>query len=71
MPNIIIEGPALTDLEAKRTLVKEITDAVVRAYPHVPAEHVVVTIREVSPENVGVAGVLIADRRRGGGGGGQ
>ncbi|MHA1791722.1 MAG: 4-oxalocrotonate tautomerase DmpI [Promethearchaeota archaeon] len=64
MPNIIIEGPALPDMDAKRAMVKEITDAVEKAYKHVPREHIVVTIKEVSPENVGVGGVLIADRRK-------
>lgn len=64
MPNITIEGPKLEDLEAKRILIKEITDAIEKAYK-LPREHTVVVIKENSPENVGVGGVLISDRRRG------
>lgn len=64
MPNITIEGPILDALEKKRALVKEITDSVENAYG-IPREHIVVTIKEMMPENVGVGGVLIADRRKG------
>lgn len=64
MPNITIEGPIMNDIEKKRVLVKEVTEAVEKAYS-IPREHIVVTIKELPPENVGVGGVLIADRRRG------
>jgi len=62
MPNITIEGPLLADLETKRTLVKEITDAALKAY-RLPKEAMVVVIKENPPENVGVGGMLIVDRR--------
>ncbi len=64
MPNITIEGPKIEDLEVKRLLIKEITDAIEKAY-NIPREHTVVVIKENSPENVGVGGTLIIDRRRG------
>jgi len=64
MPNITIDGPPLTDLdlETKRTLVKEITDAALKAY-RLPKEAMVVVIKENPPENVGVGGILIVDRK--------
>jgi len=61
MPNIIIEGPVIKDIEAKRILVREITDVVERAYK-LPRQAFVVTIKENSPENVGVGGELVVDR---------
>ncbi len=64
MPNITIDGPKLENLEAKRMLIKEITDAIEKAYK-LPREHTVILIKENSPENVGIGGMLISDRRRG------
>ena len=61
MPNIIIEGPVIKDIEAKRILVREITDVVERVYK-LPRQAFVVTIKENSPENVGVGGELVVDR---------
>jgi 4-oxalocrotonate tautomerase len=61
MPNITIEGPKIKDLDKKRALVKEMTDAAVKAYA-LPKEAIVVLIKENSPENVGVGGQLVADR---------
>ena len=61
MPNITIEGPRIKDIETKRTLVKEVTEAAVKAYKF-PAQYIVVVIKENLPENVGVGGRLIADR---------
>ena len=61
MPNISLEGPAIKDVDKKRTLVREITDAATKAYG-LPEETIVVVIKENSPENVGVAGKLIIDR---------
>ncbi len=60
MPNVMIDGPEI-DVETKRTLVKEITDALEKAYK-LPREVYVVLIRENKPENVGVGGSLILDR---------
>ena len=61
MPNISIEGPAIKDLEKKRKLVKDLTNAATEAYG-LPKETIVVLIKENPPENVGVAGKLIIDR---------
>ena len=61
MPNINIEGPVIKDLDKKRTLVQEMTDAATKAYG-LPREAIVVIIKENAPENVGVAGKLIIDR---------
>lgn len=62
MPNVVIDGPKI-DVEIKRTLVKEITDALEKAYK-IPREAYVVLIKENKPENVGVGGTLIIDRRK-------
>ena len=64
MPNITIDGPKLENLDAKRTLMKEITDSVEKAYK-IPKEHIIIVIKENSPDNVSVAGTLISDRRMG------
>jgi 4-oxalocrotonate tautomerase len=61
MPNITVDGPSITDLDKKRQLVKTITDSATQAFG-LPRETIVVVIKENSPENVGVGGVLIADR---------
>ena len=63
MPNAIIDGPPIEDLEIKRVLVKEITDAMEKAYK-IQREAYVVLIKENKPENVGVGGELIIDRRK-------
>lgn len=62
MPNIVIDGPIIKDLEKKRKLVEKVTEAAVEAYG-LPKEAIVVIIKENPPENVGVGGKLIADRR--------
>ena len=63
MPNITVEGPRIKDIEVKRTLVKEFTDAATKAYG-LPEEAIVVLIKENQPENVGVGGRLIADKMK-------
>lgn len=63
MPNVIIDGPRIEDIEVKRVLVKEITDALEKAYK-IRREAYVVIIRENPPENVSVGGRLIADRNK-------
>ncbi len=63
MPNITVEGPKIEDIEIKRNLVRELTDAAVKAYEF-PAQSIVVLIKENSPDNVGVGGQLISDRTR-------
>ncbi len=61
MPNITIEGPAIKDVEIKRALIKEVTEAAIKAYK-LPAQTIVAVIKENLPENVGVGGQLISDR---------
>jgi len=67
MPTVTVEGPPLKDLDRKRALTREITDALERAYG-LPREVYVVVVKENLPENVCVGGELICDRvaRRGG-----
>lgn len=62
MPNITIEGPKINDIEKKRSLAKELTDAAVKAYG-LPAQVIVVLIKENTPDNVSVGGQLICDRK--------
>jgi 4-oxalocrotonate tautomerase len=61
MPNVSIDGPKIRDLNIKRQLIKEITDALEKAYK-IPRNAYNIVIRENPPENVGVGGVLLADR---------
>jgi 4-oxalocrotonate tautomerase len=61
MPTITIDGPVMTDLDKKRALVKEMTDAAEKAYG-INRQAFVVMIRENPPENVGVGGQLLVDR---------
>jgi len=61
MPNAYIDGPAITDLDRKRTLGREITDAMEKAYG-IPRQAYVVVINECPPENVCVGGELLCDR---------
>ena len=61
MPIATIEGPKIGDVKKKMELVKEITDALEKAYK-IPREAYVVLIKENSPENVGVGGKLILDK---------
>ncbi|OPL19247.1 MAG: 4-oxalocrotonate tautomerase [Candidatus Aegiribacteria sp. MLS_C] len=62
MPTITIDGPPIADTAIKRELVRDITDAAEKAYG-IPREAYVVLIREYTPENVGIGGVLLFDRR--------
>jgi len=63
MPNITIEGPPISELEKKRALVQEVTDAATKCYG-LPKQVIVVVIKENAPENVSVGGQLIVDRRK-------
>jgi 4-oxalocrotonate tautomerase len=60
MPNVIIQQLPKTP-EAKRELVKRITDAFVDAYES-PAESVHVWIQEFPADGYAVAGKLVADK---------
>lgn len=62
MPIINIDGPPIADIEVRRALVDELTAAAVKAYK-LPAEKIIVLIRENGPEQVAVGGTLLADRR--------
>lgn len=62
MPMITVEGPFI-DLETKRTLVKELTDALEKAYKF-PRAVCSVIIKENSPENIGNGGQLVVDRKK-------
>ena len=63
MPSVKIEGPKIEDVEIKRVLVKEITDALEKAYK-LPRQVYVVLIKENPPENVGSGGHLILDKKK-------
>jgi 4-oxalocrotonate tautomerase len=63
MPTITAEGPPIRDIEVKRELVRDITEAATKAYK-LPRDIIVVVIKENAPENVGVGGELIADKHR-------
>ena len=60
MPTITVDGPPIS-VEQKRQLVEQLTKAAIDAYR---IEHITVLIRENPPENVGVNGQLLADRRK-------
>lgn len=61
MPIIRVDGPQIPEIERKRELVKRLTDVALDIYK---IEHIVILIRENTPENVGVNGELIADKHR-------
>ena len=61
MPVITVEGRKI-EIEIKRRLVKELTEAAAKAYG-LPKEVIVVLIKENSPDNVGVGGELLSDRK--------
>ena len=63
MPVINVDGPRISDIDKKRSFVKEITDAAVKVYG-MPHETVIILINENLPENVGVGGQLISDRQK-------
>jgi len=63
MPLITVSGPP-TDIERKRKLAEGLTRVAAEAYG-IAAEHMIVVIQENPPENVGLGGVLLADRRAG------
>jgi len=62
MPMAKIEGPPI-DVDKKRVLVQEITDALEKAYQF-PRQVYGVIIRENPPENVGSGGQLVLDKKK-------
>jgi len=63
VPIIRVDGPKVPDVEKKRVFVKEVTDAASALFG-MPAQNIVVLLKETQPENVGVGGELILDRRK-------
>jgi 4-oxalocrotonate tautomerase len=62
MPLVVIEGPKI-EVGQKRELVKKVTEVVSEVYG---IKNIVVIVHENPPENVGVDGELVADRRAAG-----
>ncbi len=60
MPTVTIEGPPI-EVEQKRKLVRGMYDVAVAVYG---IEHITVVIKENAPENVGVRGELLVDRKK-------
>jgi len=61
MPTATFDGPPVQDVDRKRALVKEVTDAMEKYYG-LPREAFTVVIKENPHENVGVCGELVCDR---------
>jgi 4-oxalocrotonate tautomerase len=61
MPIITLEGPRIEDLDKRRSFIRELTDAAVKAYS-LPQEKIIVILHENSREQVGVGGELLADK---------
>lgn len=64
MPIITVDGPPIADLDTRKTFVKRLTDVAEDVFG-IDRAHIVVLIREHRPENVGVGGVLVSERRDG------
>ena len=60
MPTIIVEGPPIS-VDKKRELVKNITKVASEIYG---IKHIIVLIKENPPENVGINGELLIDRKK-------
>ena len=61
MPNITVGGPKC-DIDQKRKLAAKLTELAAEIYG-IPKEAFTVVIQENPSENVGVGGVLLADRK--------
>jgi len=64
LPTITIDGPPIADVEKRRSLVRGLTDVAGEAFG-IEKAHIVVLIRENQPQNVGIGGELLSDRRGG------
>ena len=60
MPLIAFEGPTMSK-EQKALLVKEFTKDASEIL-NMPAETIIISIRENNPDNVGVGGILLSDK---------
>lgn len=63
MPTIRVDGPPIKDLDRKRHLVKVFAESAAEVYG-MDKGHIVVLIRENPPENVGIGGELLIDRKQ-------
>ncbi len=61
MPMIVVDGPPIPEIEKKRALVRNLYDAAYNVYG---IEHITVVIRENPPDNVGLNGELLIDRKK-------
>ncbi|MHC4510343.1 MAG: tautomerase family protein [Planctomycetota bacterium] len=61
MPTLTVEGPGIEELDEKRQLVKDVTEAATTAFG-LSEEVIVVVIKENAPDNICVGGQLIIDR---------
>lgn len=62
MPVITISGNPNISIEDKREMVKTVSEAVAKAY-NLPIEAITVLVEALPPENIGVAGELLIDRK--------
>lgn len=62
MPIITVEGPKMRGVEQKRELVEKLTNVAALVYG-MEKKHIIVLIREVSPEDVGIGGELLMNRK--------
>lgn len=62
MPTITVEGPPI-ELDKKRKLADGMAEVAANVYG-LAKEHMIVLIRENPPENVGIGGELLVDRRK-------
>ena len=60
MPIITLEGPPVEDLDKKRQLIKEVTQAAVKFYD-MPTKDIIIFLKPLSPDRVGIGGKLIID----------
>ncbi|MFH1728035.1 MAG: 4-oxalocrotonate tautomerase DmpI [Pseudomonadota bacterium] len=61
MPIVRIEGPKFKSLDHKRKMVEKITETVSEIF-EMPKETVIVILKELEKENVGLSGKLVVDR---------
>jgi 4-oxalocrotonate tautomerase len=61
MPTITVEGPPLA-VDKKRRLARGLWEVATGVFENIPAEAIVVLIKENEAENVGVGGELLCDR---------
>ena len=62
MPIIRVDGPKVTDVDKNREIVRTVTDAASSLF-ELPKQAIVVLLQVNSPDNVGVGGQLVIDRR--------